>query len=162
MAASKDNRTLQVTVENRQRLVKIDRPLTRKAVRAAAPDAWRGVTVSVVVVDDAQITDLNQRFLGKRGPTDVLAFPLQGPDGSARPTIGEVVVSAERAAAEAKARGLPVQDELCLYAIHGVLHLCGYDDHTPAARRVMCAREADALEASGLGRAASQRRPSSS
>ena len=143
---------LKVAITNRQKCVAPDRSLLRKLVRAAAPDAWDGCEVSVVVVNDAEIAEMNARFLGKPYPTDVLAFPFDGPDESDTPTVGEVVISAETAAAQAATRGLEARQELGLYVTHGVLHLAGYDDHDVADRRAMRRKERDVLASVGLRR----------
>lgn len=143
---------LKVSFTNEQDALKPDKPLLRRLCRAAAPEAWRDCELSVVLVTDARIAEINGQFLGEPRPTDVLAFPLDGPDGSDRPLAGEVVVSAERAKAEAEARGLSPGEELALYVVHGVLHLAGYDDHDPASRRGMRKREAEILAAECLRR----------
>ena len=85
-------------------------------------------TISVAVVDDDAISELNGEFLGHQGPTDVLSFVLeQGEDF----LDGEVVVSAETAQRAAAEFGWSAAEELLLYVIHGALHLAGYDDATP-------------------------------
>jgi probable rRNA maturation factor len=82
---------------------------------------------------------LNKRYLEHDEPTDVLSFPLSEP--GARRLAGEVVISADVARRQAEGRGHDVQAELALYVIHGLLHLCGYDDQTPAAAARMRERE---------------------
>lgn len=99
-----------------------------------------GVTgcLGVAVVDDLEISKVHRDFLDIEGPTDVLSFRLDGgPRGGPDDTFGEVVISAETAAREARARRLPSHAELALYAIHGVLHLVGHDDLEPRARQEM-------------------------
>lgn len=142
---------LRINITNRQELVKPDRALLRRVCRAAAPDTWGDVDVSLVVVDDEEIAALNEQYLGRKNATDVIAFELDGPDASDRPTIGEIVISAERAIAEAAQREGDAHWELALYAAHGVLHLAGHDDHTPAERKAMRAKEFEALRSAGLG-----------
>jgi len=107
--------------------------------------------VSVVFVDDAEISDLNARHLGRNGPTDVLAFPMsEGEDVKFHPEIlGDVVVSAERALDYAKEHGLKVNNELSLYLIHGLLHLLGYDDVNPSDETKMRGREEELLRTAG-------------
>ncbi len=99
--------------------------------------------LSVACVDDRTIRDLNRRFHGEDRATDVLAFPLQ--DGVGPALLGEVVLSVETAYREARRRSLPPSREVALYAVHGTLHLLGYDDHRPADRRRMRAREREIL-----------------
>lgn len=99
--------------------------------------------VHVTVVDDRRIRGLNARYLGKRTPTDVLAFNLEGP-GASR-LMGEVVISAETAARQARRLGVPLALELDLLLVHGLLHLVGYDDHDRLEARLMHERERDLL-----------------
>lgn len=105
-------------------------------------------SLSVALVDEARIQDLNERFGGRDEPTDVISFDLS--EGSeAGELSGEVVVSAERAVSEAAERGGDPVGELLLYAVHGVLHLIGYNDQTPVASEKMQARENEILTALG-------------
>jgi probable rRNA maturation factor len=101
--------------------------LRRAVVRAlemAAPEVIGDVCV--VVTDDAGIRDLNQRFRSIDAPTDVLAFPLG--DGSLRgQPFGDIVVSVQTARRQARHYGAPLVEELRRLAVHGALHLCGYD-----------------------------------
>ena len=109
----------------------------------ARPVAPGPVTVGLVVLDDPAIRRLNRRFLGHDCATDVIAFNLQPGTRDSGPAApwGEVYVSATTARREAKARGIDPAEELLRYAIHGMLHLFGYDDHRPADRRRMWARQ---------------------
>src|SRR5688572_16001016 len=107
----------------------------------AKPSARGGLVLSVALTGDREIRRINRRFLGHDWATDVIAFPLGDGGGSARGPDGEVVVSLERAVAQARARGHAWRAELALYLVHGVLHLQGHDDHAPAARRRMLAAE---------------------
>lgn len=139
-----------VTLTNRQRLVPIRRREIEQAVRGVLRREGCARDVEIVFVDYDEIRSVNRRFLGRRGITDVIAFPLaesfDGPGGS---ILGEVVVCVEKAVAEAKRRRLPVEREVLLYAVHGVLHLLGYDDHAPADIRKMRAAESEALRSAG-------------
>jgi probable rRNA maturation factor len=90
--------------------------------------------LSVALVDDAAIAAINQQFLHHAGPTDVISFDLG--DG-----LGEIIVSAERAVIIARRLRRPPAAELALYLVHGLLHLAGCDDLTPAQRRAMRAAE---------------------
>ena len=93
---------------------------------------------------------LHEQFLGIPGPTDVLTFPLDE-DGQGRVTAGEVVICVPEARRQAKRNGVGVERELLLYALHGMLHLCGYDDRTAAAFRTMHATEDRILTQLGVG-----------
>ncbi len=117
--------------------------LARGSAAALRRVTRRPVTVSLVVLDDTAIRRLNRRFLGHACATDVIAFNLQPgvrPAGPGAPW-GEVYVSATTACREAKVRGIAPDEELLRYAIHGMLHLFGYDDHRPADRRRMWSRQ---------------------
>jgi probable rRNA maturation factor len=106
--------------------------------------------LSVALIDDAQITELHDRYMGIDSPTDVLTFELDH-DGRGHVTSGEVVVCVPEARRQAKQRGTSVYDELLLYALHGMLHLCGYDDRTAAGFRRMHAMEDRILTRLGVG-----------
>jgi len=125
--------------------------LTR--VVSAALDR-HGVTeseISLVLVDDPAIAALNERYLGHLGPTDVLTFDLRDDRNSAS-LEAEVIVSLQTAEREASARYHALETELALYAVHGTLHLLGYDDHDPVSAAKMHTVEDDILESAGLSR----------
>jgi len=100
--------------------------------------------VTIVLTDDAGIRDLNGRFRGRDQVTDVLAFPLHEDDG-AGVYLGDVIVSLPRALAQAPRFHNDPESELARLMAHGVLHLLGYDHHTPADGRRMKAAERLAL-----------------
>lgn len=109
-----------------------------------------GVTqaaISIVVVDNATIRDLNRRRLDHDWPTDVITFPLSDPDDEA--LDAELVLSAEMAYETSAEFGFSPSAELSLYLVHGLLHLCGYDDQTDSATLAMRAREAEVLHREG-------------
>jgi probable rRNA maturation factor len=113
--------------------------------------AAEGVTsgwISVAVVDDATIRAINRRHLGHDWPTDVISFPLSDPGDDE--LCGELVVSAEMAAATASEAGVNAWYELALYVVHGLLHLCGHDDSAAEVRDAMRQREAEILALLGL------------
>jgi len=157
-----------VEIANRQRRVPLHRRGLRALCRAILAAHGRQANLSLCYVDDAAIRTLNRQYLGRDETTDVLAFPLDDPaEGVPRPNsfgragaaasgahpakdeslLGEIVISAEKAQAEARRRRIPVARELALYTAHGLLHLLGYDDHTPAERRRMRRAERAALAA---------------
>jgi probable rRNA maturation factor len=79
--------------------------------------------ISVALVDDPSIAVLNERFLGREGPTDVLAFSL----GDAVDVVGDVYVGFEQASRQAAELGISLAEELVRLAIHGTLHVLGHD-----------------------------------
>lgn len=125
--------------------------LRRRLPRAVAEvRETRLRSLSVALVGDATMARLHQQFLNVLGTTDVITFELDH-DARGRPTAGEVVVCVPEARRQAKRRGHDVADELLLYALHGVLHLSGYDDLEPAAHRRMHRAEDRILTAIGVG-----------
>lgn len=95
--------------------------------------------VNCVLVDDAEIAALNERFRGTSGVTDVLAFPYD--PGATEGVHGDVYVSLDRAEEQAAERDEPVGRETWRLFVHGVLHLAGHDHHTDAADRTMRERQ---------------------
>jgi len=129
-----------IVIANRQRKMPLDRGALRAAVRTVLlGEGIEEAEVSLAFVTDAEIAELNWRFLRHEGPTDVITFPLN--DTEETPLTAEIVISVDTALREAKRRELPVELELTLYAVHAALHLCGYDDRTAPDRRRMRARE---------------------
>src|SRR5205823_1260629 len=106
--------------------------------------------LSVALVNDPQMSKLHQEFMGIAGPTDVLTFPLEV-DSQDMAIAGEVVVCVPEARRQCKLRGTHISRELLLYALHGMLHLCGFDDRTPSAFRKMHRMEDEILTRLGLG-----------
>lgn len=101
--------------------------------------------VSIVLVSDREMRRLNRKFLRKNRPTDVLAFP-----GGDHDFLGEVVISADRARAQAKAAGHDPTTEIAFLAAHGVLHLLGLDDRTAMDRSRMMRRQRKLLSELGI------------
>ncbi len=106
--------------------------------------------VSVVLVGDARMSTLHGRFMNDPTPTDVLTCELDH-DARGRCTQGEIVVCVDEARRAARRVGTPVAHEVLLYAVHGLLHLCGYDDRNPRSYRTMHEREDQLLRAIGVG-----------
>ena len=133
-----------VSVRNLQTRARVSAPrLSAMARRALTALGRADREVHVTVVDDRRIRGLNARYLRKRAPTDVLAFNLEGPASSR--LMGEVVISAETAARQARRLGVPLALELDLLLVHGLLHLVGYDDRDRLEARLMHERERDLL-----------------
>ena len=118
----------------------------RRLAAHAAERADRDVRLSFAVIDDASMRRINNESLGHDYATDVLSFPM----ASEPVLVGEILISADTARREAAERGHPAYHELLLYAVHGVLHLIGYDDHDAAARRRMRRAERAVLAALGV------------
>ena len=122
-----------IEIVNRQRKVALDlgrwRAFAEKALRAV-PAGGAGVTVAFV--SDRAMRELNRRWRGKRGTTDVLSFPAgrEEFEGAEGVTLGDVVISVEQAARQASEAGLTFENEVEQLILHGLLHLCGYDHET--------------------------------
>lgn len=139
----------EITISDTQGHLKIDPEALRGlAGRVLLGEGVSQAEISIVLVDDRTIHALNDRHLGHNWPTDVITFPLSEPDE--RPLAGELVVSAEMATATARQAGTDPNAELALYVVHGLLHLCGYDDQTPEDRTRIRRREDEILTSEGL------------
>jgi probable rRNA maturation factor len=131
---------IRVSIACPQEIVVVDRGRMREAARTVLEGEDVGdAEVSLAFVDDATIHRLNKRYLDHDEPTDVLTFPLSEP--GSRKLSGELVIGAEVAKRESEEAGHDVQAELGLYVIHGLLHLCGFDDHDPREAAAMHDRE---------------------
>ncbi len=138
---------MKIDITNLQDIVHLNRPALRKAAKAALKD-FLGC-YSIVLMDDEQMRDVNHKYLGRDETTDVIAFPFRDAPLSRDDCAGEIIVSAERAAAEAAHRKIDVESELALYVVHGALHLAGFDDTTPEQASLMHQREKELLRALG-------------
>lgn len=117
----------------------VDESRLVEAARGVLKDSkFTSAAISLAVVDDPTIHELNRRYLNHDSPTDVLSFVLASEDGHLE---GEVVISADTAALAAVEAGWTSEAEQLLYIIHGVLHLVGYDDKTPAGESQMRSEE---------------------
>ena len=93
-------------------------------LEAVAPARARG-EVAVALAGDAQVRALNRRYRRKDRPTDVLSFPVESPGGG----LGDIVIATGVARRQAREAGHSAQTELRVLALHGLLHLLGYDHH---------------------------------
>lgn len=107
----------------------------------------REAEISLAVVDDETIWQLNRQYLQHDYATDVLSFVF---DSDGHSVSGEVIVSADTAATTCGQYGWSMLDELLLYVIHGMLHLVGYDDKDTASRSTMRQRERHYLKQCGV------------
>lgn len=107
--------------------------------------------ISIALVNDRTMSLLHERDLGIPGPTDVLTYELDHDPKTGRCIAGEVVVCVPEARRQAKTRMGSVDREVLLYALHGVLHLAGFDDRTERRYREMHRMEDDILTKIGVG-----------
>jgi probable rRNA maturation factor len=107
--------------------------IVKNAISAAAKVASTPrAELAIVLSDDSAIRALNRDWRGKNAPTNVLSFPAQAPGKSPRPSpyIGDIVIAYQTTAREAVAEGKPFKHHLAHLAVHGFLHLIGYDHET--------------------------------
>jgi len=129
--------------------------LAERAARAAldlsgAPDA----DLTLVLTGDERLRTLNHEFLGIDAPTDVLSFPADELDPeTGRRYLGDVIISTARAAQQAGVGGHPLEAEIQLLVIHGVLHLLGHDHASATEKARMWAVQAEALKHIGISAA---------
>jgi probable rRNA maturation factor len=108
--------------------------------------------LSIILTDDARLHELNLNYLGVDAPTDVLSFPASetDPETGAR-YIGDILISIPRAQTQADAAGHPLEAEVQLLVVHGVLHLMGHDHAEAEEKARMWKAQAEILERLGLG-----------
>jgi len=117
-----------VEVVNRQRRFKIDLTVwTTFAAKALAAIGNGESSATIAFVSDKRIRELNRQFRSVDKATDVLSFPDDGPD---KLNLGDIAISTETAARQAKDNGLSFDNEVAQLILHGLLHLSGYDHET--------------------------------
>jgi len=122
-----------IEVVNRQRKLPLDcerwEAFTAKALKVVPAN---GAGVTVAFVSDRVMQELNRRWRRQRGTTDVLSFPAEQTEfeKSDGPSLGDIVISVDRAAAQAREHDLRFDAEVKQLILHGLLHLCGYDHET--------------------------------
>lgn len=130
----------------------------RRADKMLASLGLGGAEVSIALVDDATIHELNRDYRDKDKPTDVLAFAMEegepAPAAGGPRLLGDVIVSVDTAAKQARKRRRPLLDEITMLLAHGLLHLLGYDHQTDEEEREMLAktRELESAAAARAGR----------
>jgi probable rRNA maturation factor len=132
---------MEVQIGNRQSIHRISKKKIRQTASVILnalgyPDA----ELSILIVDDQQIAQLNRQYLNREGPTNVIAFSMrQGQFSDIAPNLlGDVVISADNAHREAQNAGISMQTRFNQLLIHGTLHLLGYDhENTEAEARKM-------------------------
>lgn len=154
-----------IEIANRQKILKIP-PRRLAQVARSLLDAEQVIRseISIALVDDPQIHTINRDFLQHDYPTDVISFLLDEelaasspnhrrtvkskvnrPRGAGKSLSGEVIISVEYASRMASEYGWSAAHEVLLYLVHGLLHLCGYDDLSDRDLRIMRAREVEIL-----------------
>jgi probable rRNA maturation factor len=97
-----------------------------------------GCEVNVSLVDDDYMTELHIKWMDEPGTTDVLSFPMDMPEKPGEAvTLGDIVISPVVAADQAKAQGHSIEHEIYILAVHGLLHIIGYDHADKAEEKIM-------------------------
>jgi probable rRNA maturation factor len=113
----------------------------RRAEKMLAALDLAASELSIALVDDARIRELNRHYRKKDKPTDVLAFALrEGERGALGGALGDVVISIDTARRQARAHRRSLLDETTMLLAHGILHLVGYDHRTDREERIMNAK----------------------
>jgi len=128
-------------------------PEAREIVRAAILEAQREASsgraeIAILLTDDSEIRELNRTWRKQDKATNVLSFPA--PAGSAGTHLGDIVIAFETVAREAKEEGKPLGHHLAHLAVHGYLHLAGYDHDNDAAAATMERLETEILARLGI------------
>jgi probable rRNA maturation factor len=145
-----------ITIESKTNFPK---KLLERAARAALENQSVSLDseITIVLTDDAHIQELNRDYLGIDAPTDVLSFPASEIDGSeidpdtGSPYLGDILISMPYAAKSAAQAGHPLEAEVQLLVVHGVLHLLGHDHARVREKARMWKAQAEILESLGLG-----------
>jgi probable rRNA maturation factor len=125
--------------------------IVRRAIAAAAPAAMRNAELSVTLTSDRAIRALNRQWRGKDSPTNVLSFPTPAQGRGRCPRhLGDVVMAYETVASEAMASDTPFGHHLAHLAVHGFLHLLGYDHESDTQAHAMERRERRILARLGI------------
>jgi probable rRNA maturation factor len=109
------------------------------------------VELTIVITGNAQLRSLNRAFREVDAPTDVLSFATADQPGPGTIYLGDVIISYPQAREQARAGGHPVEAELQLLVVHGVLHLLGHDHYSEAEKTVMWKAQAAVLKKIGAG-----------
>jgi probable rRNA maturation factor len=124
--------------------------MVRRAITAAAPATARNAEVSVTLTSDRSMKALNRRWRGRDKPTNVLSFPAATGKPGAPRLLGDIVIAYETTAAEARAQRKPLDHHLAHLAVHGFLHLLGYDHESDHEADAMERRERGVLAKLGI------------
>lgn len=121
---------MKIWIRNQQKLIPLDSGKVRRAARRILTElGFLDAELSVLLVDDARIRELNRKHLGRNRPTNVLAFSMRdGEFSTLHPyLLGDLVISVETAKHQSNRFGLNDKEMVIFLMIHGVLHLIGYE-----------------------------------
>src|SRR3989338_4772882 len=138
---------MKLDIQNLQSIAKINKDrIIECAGRVLKAMGEDDAELSLVLVNDMYIRNLNWKYRRNDSATDVLAFPMRDSRRLSGVILGDVVISVETAKREAKKRKKDLQDELDLYFVHGILHLLGYDDEKIRKKKKMKQKEKELME----------------
>ena len=125
-------------VRNRQRAYRIDVKILSRIIRHLLQEEFKGreFEIGISLVSEESMTRANETYLRHQGPTDVITFHYHEP-GPTAPLRGDLLICVTEAAKQAERFRVTWPQEVVRYIVHGLLHLCGYDDQRPAARKSM-------------------------
>jgi probable rRNA maturation factor len=148
MGSGRGHQNIVVQVVKDFKNINISLPKLKKLVKAVCNRfGLSSVTVSIAIVDDAQIWKINKQFLNRNRTSDCLSFDLS--DSPRK--LFELIVNGEMAVREARSRSHSSEAELALYIIHGLLHNVGFDDSTKEKAKKMHNTEDEILQQLGYG-----------
>ncbi|MFO1019958.1 MAG: rRNA maturation RNase YbeY [Planctomycetales bacterium] len=151
----------QIEIANQQDIVDVDEEFLLKVAQTLlTAEGVREAEISIALLDDPEIWKINKEFLDHDYPADVLSFlleeeeleeaPEDAPRGFGMSLNGEILIGAEEAVRGGTRYGWSTHNEMTLYLVHGLLHLCGYDDQDDEERAIMREREKFHLAAHGI------------
>ena len=130
---------IKMEINNQQEKIYIDKNLYKDfeniITKATEMEGYDGGEISVALVDNAKIRELNKKFRKKDEVTDVLSFPMD------EEILGDIIISAERALSQSKDYGHSFKREICYLVTHGILHLLGYDHKNEGEKKEMRKKE---------------------
>ena len=134
--------TIKINSENRNRKRRIDLSKTEKVAKTVLRMLGKdGVELDIVFFSNQKIRALNRAYLGVDAATDVIAFASEEDK-----FLGDIAISSDRAAQNARIYGVTFGEEIALCLIHGILHLAGYEDTTGKSRKIMREKENELLQ----------------
>ena len=144
--------SIEITLTNEQSHLPIDEIEIEQILRnILIEENVESAEISIVCLDNERIHELNRQYLNHNYPTDVPSFPLGEVTSMPNSCVeGEILVSAEMAKDRSEEFHWTDRNELLLYIVHGMLHLCGYDDKSEVDRKQMRIREAEVFSDLGI------------
>ena len=126
-----------ISIQNRQKMLTVDLGRVRRSLKRILKElGCKDSEVSLLLVDDDQIREINKNYLQRDRPTNVISFAMtEGAFGDVHPEIlGDIILSVETAARDAMACDIDFMDEVEFLLIHGLLHLVGYNHENVESR----------------------------